>query len=96
MRTREDYEKAFETVAEVIRQWDPDGLLAGGAPRDEYDREIAKIVTSIPKISCALDATRTISDVFSEMFDPADYAPEKCSATGSLLYTRLVRAGLVL
>ena len=40
MRTRGDYERAIRLVREVVHRWDPYGLLAGGCPADEFDREI--------------------------------------------------------
>ena len=35
------YMRALEVVGSVIHDWDPYGLIAGGAPADEFDSEIA-------------------------------------------------------
>ena len=48
MRTKDDYRRAIEVVAAVIREWDPYGLLRTGAPQDEFDSEIAGVVAQIP------------------------------------------------
>lgn len=42
-------------------------LVAGGAPRDEFDAEIARLVTRVPHIHSADDAAREISEVFSSL-----------------------------
>ena len=34
-------------VTRVIAEWDPYALLAGGAPRDEFDAEIASVATQV-------------------------------------------------
>ena len=38
---RAKYQQMWEVTAGIIREWDPYGLLGGGAPGDEFDREIA-------------------------------------------------------
>jgi hypothetical protein len=34
----------FESVREIVHRHDPEGLLAVGAPRDEYDLEVPDLV----------------------------------------------------
>ena len=95
MQTRDDYKQAFAVVASVVRQWDPYRLLEGGAPSDEFDAEIAKIVTYIPRIHTAQDAAQALSSVFSAAFEPHLFTPEACAQPGMLLYSRLAESGLV-
>ncbi len=89
MRKRNDYERTSAIVSEVIHQWDPYELISGGAPLDEFDEETARIVTQIPSIHSEDDATRIISRVFSEAFNPEDFTLDKCASAGVLLYRRL-------
>jgi len=56
--------KAFAAIAREIRQWDPYDLLAGHAPKDEWDGEITELVGKIPRIQSPSDAVEAISQVF--------------------------------
>ena len=64
MHNRADYEKALVIVGSVVRAWDPYCLLEGGAPSDEFDAEIAQLVTHILRISTPANAAQAISTVF--------------------------------
>jgi Domain of unknown function (DUF1871) len=94
MKTRADYERAIQTVREVIHRWDPYDLLGGcGCPPDEFDREIARIVVQIPRIQSPTDATLVLSRIFSSAFDPERFRPEDCAAVGAELYQILSTRG---
>jgi Domain of unknown function (DUF1871) len=95
MHNRADYEKALVIVGSVVRAWDPYCLLEGGAPSDEFDAEIAQLVTHIPRISTPADAAQAISTVFSAAFEPGLFTPAQCAELGQELFARLVEAGLV-
>ena len=96
MHNRADYEKALVIVGSVVRAWDPYCLLEGGAPSDEFDAEIAQLVTHIlPRISTPADAAQAISTVFSAAFEPVLFTPAQCTEPGQELFARLVEAGLV-
>lgn len=95
MRDRRDYEEALQVVGRVVRAWDPYGLLAAGAPVDEFDSEIAQLVTRVPQMHSAEDATRAISAVFSEAFEPQLFGHGACAEPGAELFSALVCAGLV-
>ena len=66
LNNKADYNQALNAVKEVIHAWDPYGLLAGGAPSDEFDPEIAKLVTKVRTISTEEDAVRSIEEVFAD------------------------------
>lgn len=66
----------WQTTAEVIREWDPLGLLASGSPIDEFDSEISSVVAQVPRIHSARDAAHAVSRVFSSSFDRSRFAPE--------------------
>ena len=95
MRNRNDYEKAIGVVGAFIREWDPYSLIEEGAPDDEFDAEIAKLVTYIPRIRFAADAAQAMSEVFSTAFEAELFSATQCAEPGEALFARLVAAGLV-
>lgn len=94
MRTRADYDRAFAVVRQVIREWDPYALIAGGAPDDEWDHEIASLVAQIPRIASEKDAAHAVSRVFSSAFQPEGFSPADCETVGKRLYLSLAESGL--
>lgn len=94
MRSKSDYKRAVRVVREVVHAWDPYRLIAGGAPDDEFDHEIASVVAQIPRIRSARDASHALSRVFSSSFGPERFGPEHCSEVGERLYVRLQQEGL--
>ncbi len=44
MAARPDDDRALAVVRNLIREWDSYSLIAGGAPSDEWDGEIAAVV----------------------------------------------------
>lgn len=40
-----DYKEMYKKVQQVINSVDPVGLVSGGAPEDEYDSQVNKIIT---------------------------------------------------
>ena len=94
MQTRDDYEKALAVVSDVVPQWDPYRLLEAGAPATEYEAEVAKVVTFIPRIRTAEDAAQVLSSVFSEAFEQHLFTQQACAEPGSLLFSRLAQSGL--
>jgi hypothetical protein len=93
--TTEGYDRALSVVRSVIHEWDPYALLAGGAPDDEFDQQIAQLVARSRKIESPADATHAISEIFSSSFDAADFRPESCAAVGRHLFAALSAAGLL-
>jgi hypothetical protein len=95
MRNRQDYGHALQVVGGFVSEWDPCSLLSGGAPRDEYSAEVAKLVTHIPRITSPGAAAQALSVVFSQAFQPEGFSVIQCSEAGSLLYHRLSSAALL-
>ncbi len=83
------------TVREIIHEWDPYGLIAGGAPKDEFDREIQSVAEQMARISGAKDTVLALSRVFSSAFEPELFTPDKCEAVGTKLYELLQQRGLL-
>ena len=95
MRDRAEFERAVQVVRQVIREWDPYGLLASGAPADEFDAEIFLLVSRIPRITSEALAAQSVSEVFSAKFERDIFTPEACAETGRELFARLAAAGLL-
>lgn len=92
---RAKYQQMRDVTATVIRSWDPYGLLNGGAPRDEFDQEIASLVAQIPRIHSAKDAAHAVSRIFAANFEAHLFTPETCSDVGEKLYAALTEQGLI-
>ncbi len=90
-----DSNVATEIVRRVVHDWDPYGLLSGGAPKDEFDREIAAVVRQIHRIHGPQDAAHVFSRVFGSSFERERFEPEHCREVGDTLYSLLHEAGLL-
>lgn len=95
MKTEAKNERAWPVVQDVIHAWDPYGLIRGGAPEDEWDHEIERIVAEISTIRSADDATNLISRVFTKAFQPDRFTPSDCADVGRRLFAALKAATLV-
>jgi len=95
MKTRAEYERAIQVVREIVHRWDPYGLLAGGCPPHEFDREIATVVTQIARIQGRADAACALSRVFSSAFEAEGFRPDDCAKAGTELYEALLAARLL-
>jgi len=91
---KQRYRELHAVVGEIIREWDPDGLLAGGAPPDEYDGEIARILPHVRQIQSAADAAAVVSGVFASAFGRDD-SSEAYAAVGERLFSALRENGFV-
>lgn len=89
------YERALQVVGSVVQEWDPYSLIAGGAPEDEFDSEIAGVAAQIPRIKTEKEAALALSRVFSSAFEPESFTPEKCMSAGKKLFAALRAAGLL-
>jgi hypothetical protein len=92
---KQQYRELLALVTRVIAEWDPYALLAGGAPRDEFDAEIASVVTQVQRIKSAADAAHVVSRVFSSSFEPDLFTPEACAQVGKRLFAELQARGFV-
>ncbi len=82
-------------VRKVIHGWDPYHLLEGGAPEDEWDREIIQIVGRVDRIHSAIDASAVVSEVFTAAFHPEGFGQEDCAEVGRKLFTALQESGII-
>jgi hypothetical protein len=92
---RVKYQEIWDITADVIRKWDPYNLLAGGAPRDEWDSEISSVVAQISRIHSPSDAAAAIARIFGSSLERSNFTPASCSEVGGELYARLKERGFV-
>ena len=62
----------YQIVKPHIDQMDYYGLLASGAPKDEFDSEIQEICRRIRAEQSAAEIAEVIADVFNKNFDEAN------------------------
>ena len=63
-----DYKKLLEEVKQLVNKADPLRLLQQGAPSDEYDQEIAKILAHLHKCETIDELRRSVFAIFLESF----------------------------
>jgi len=90
-----EYKLALQVVGSVVRKWDPYSLIAGGAPEDEFDSEIAALVAQIPRIKTEKEAVLALTRVFSSAFEPDRFTPDECAEAGKRLFEALSTNGFV-
>ncbi len=70
----------YQNVKTVVNAMDPIGLIKGGAPEDEYDLEINKIIELIEQGSAEHELADRIYQIFVNYFT-SDLAGEKSKYT---------------
>jgi hypothetical protein len=63
-----NYKDTYKKVKEVVKSIDPIGLVSGGAPQDEYNSEINKIVSLLQKSFEVSFLAEEIYKIFVEYF----------------------------
>lgn len=95
MNTSSEYKKAVEIVRREIAAWDPYDLLNGGAPPDEFDAEVASVVSGLRGVTSATDLAAVISKVFSSQFEDEYFTPAQCMEFSSAMFAALQLAGVL-
>jgi len=95
VKSRDDYDRAIVLTRELMHAWDPGKLLAGGAPRDEFDDEVARLVARLPKITGPEDAGRHVGEVFTAQFGRGVLSEEESNRIGARWHAALREAGLL-
>src|SRR5882672_1942807 len=67
------YGSVYLAVSRLLREADPIGLIAMGAPDDEYDPEVSTILPRLREANAAVDVQRIVHEEFVRWFD-ADIA----------------------
>ena len=95
MIDQKSWKKAVAIVRDAIHEMDPYGLLADGAPIDEFDSEILKIVGAIKSAQSEKEVTDAISAVLGESFEPEIFRPRLCKKAGSKIFYSLRREKII-
>lgn len=89
------YRNAIAVTTAVINEWDPYGLIAGGAPKDEFEGEASRIVAKVHDAHTPNALAIVISEVFSSSFEPEDFPVDACLSVASRLFDELQTHGFV-
>ena len=63
-----NYKKLLKEVKQLVNKADPLRLLQQGAPSDEYDQEIAKVLAHLHKCETVDELRRSVFAIFLESF----------------------------
>jgi hypothetical protein len=63
------YGSLYTHVSRLLREADPMGLIAMGAPTDEYDPEVSTILPRLHEAKAAVDVQRIVHEEFVRWFD---------------------------
>lgn len=63
-----DYKEIKKKIGGVINRLDPINLISGGAPEDEYDGEVEKIIVLVQNNHDVDSLTEKIYSIFVESF----------------------------
>ena len=70
------YGSLYTDVSRLLREADPMGLIAMGAPADEYDPEVSTILPRLREANTATDVQRIVHEEFVRWFG-ADIAGDR-------------------
>ena len=76
----------FNELKVLINAWDPYGLIDEGAPTDEFESEITKILAGLSKCKSSDDATKLIADIFRQSFESDKFSDDSCQQIGHKVY----------
>ena len=62
------YGSLYADVSHLLREADPLGLIAIGAPDDEYDPEVSTILPRLREANTAVDVQRIVHEEFVRWF----------------------------
>lgn len=96
MVDRTQSKRMAAVVRNVIREWDPQGLFAMGAPEDEHDGAILRIVGRIPEIRTEQDATLILYEECISAKARKKIGSEKFVNEGQKLFAALKEAKLIM
>lgn len=82
----------YTIVKSAIDRADPDGLLAIGAPSDEYDSESEEIAKKISENDSVENIAETAAKVFSRTFNAA-FSPDRFMEAAAEILREFERKG---
>ena len=57
-----------EAISELFRLHDIEGLISSGAPDDEYDSEVERIVTALEDLPCEQVSVTAVAEIFATVW----------------------------
>jgi len=87
---KEKYKQVFSLVKEAIDEWDPYGLIEGGAPDGEFNNEVEQIVPFVIKSNNADELAKNTKRIFDTMFEPV-FKIEDCKKVAKKIIKRVRR-----
>lgn len=69
------YGSLYSDVSRLLRKADPIGLIAMGAPDDEYGPEVSTILPRLREANSAADVQRIVYEEFVQWFDAKIVGP---------------------
>lgn len=66
---RQEYGWLYDPLTEILCEHDPAGLVAVGAPKDEYSVEVDAFLPLLPEIQSPILLSQVLYEVFVHMFD---------------------------
>jgi hypothetical protein len=86
----DSYSPASKRVLrEILRKWDPEGLIEMGLPKNEYDPEVERICAQLEEVNNAEEMAALLKTTLSNMFC-REYSQLECRKFGNIIYRRLV------
>ncbi|WP_062354256.1 DUF1871 family protein [Bacillus kwashiorkori] len=79
---------ASKVIQKHINSWDPEYLLAGGAPEDEYEREIEEIVDAVLDSRDEIEIAEAIKNIFDYSFG-RDFHFDECLSVAKKIWNEL-------
>jgi hypothetical protein len=95
MRDRQQYDLAFALVRESLAKWDALQHINAGAPPDEWDDEVARIVARLRDAQTPAQVGAAIGEVFSDALGSSGPDAASCVELGRALHSRLRVAGIL-
>lgn len=65
---KDNYEKISEEIKKIVNEVDPVYLIGAGAPSDEYDSEINRIISSLKDMDKVNDVFHVLNKTFGDSF----------------------------
>jgi hypothetical protein len=59
----------YEAISEIFRLYDIDGLISSGAPDDEYEPEVERIVLELEKLSRQQASAPIIAGIIAAVWE---------------------------
>ena len=63
-----DFKQQFKKARNLFNEWDPMDLISSGAPEDEYDPYVYKLLSCLNRNMSETETAEVLSKEFTKMF----------------------------